>query len=92
MLVLFKTANCIYSLVQTTYLVSPCSPQMDVDDFEKTATDIFKEYFDHGDTQEVATSLEELSIRNIKHEVCSGRALLCCPNYGFLNEAHVYSV
>nr|CAA75614.1 MA3 [Suberites domuncula] len=52
-----------------TYLVSPSSSQMSALDFEKTAIEIFKEYFDHGDTQEVASSLEELSIKNIKHEV-----------------------
>ena len=42
---------------------------MSVQDFEKTAKEIFQEYFDHGDTQEVVGSLEELSIKNIKHEV-----------------------
>lgn len=44
---------------------------MDLDEFEKRAETIFKEYFDHGDPQEVATSLEEFNIRNIKHEVNS---------------------
>lgn len=52
-----------------TYLDSPSSPQMAADEFEKVAKLIFQEYFHHGDTQEVASSLEELSIRNIKHEV-----------------------
>lgn len=54
---------------EVMYLVSPSSPQMTVDEFEKTAKEIFQEYFDHGVTQEVASSLEELSIKNIKHEV-----------------------
>ena len=31
--------------------------------------ELFKEYFEHGDTQEVVDSLEELSIKNFKHEV-----------------------
>ena len=49
--------------------MSPSSPHLDLDEFEKRAETIFKEYFDHGDPQEVATSLEEFNIRNIKHEV-----------------------
>ena len=49
--------------------MSPSSPQMDPDEFVKRAETIFKEYFDHGDAQEVAASLEEFNIRNIKHEV-----------------------
>ena len=49
--------------------MSPSSPHMDLDEFEKRAETIFKEYFDHGDPQEVAASLEEFNIRNIKHEV-----------------------
>ncbi len=57
------------SLVFPQYLVSPSSPQMSSEEFEKTANEIFLEYFDHGDTAEVASSLEGLSIRNIKHEV-----------------------
>lgn len=54
---------------EESYLVSPSSPQMDPDEFVKRAETIFKEYFDHGDAQEVAASLEEFNIRNIKHEV-----------------------
>ena len=50
-------------------MVSPSSPQMDPEEFEKQAQVIFKEYFNHGDTQEVVDSLEEFNIRNIKHEV-----------------------
>ena len=51
--------------------MSPSSPQMDRDEFEKRAEAIFKEYFDHGDVQEVVASLDEFNIRNIKHEVSS---------------------
>ena len=58
-----------YLVSQESYLVSPSSPQMDRDEFVKRAETIFKEYFDHGDAQEVAASLEEFNIRNIKHEV-----------------------
>lgn len=54
---------------EASYLVSPSSPHMDLDEFEKRAENIFKEYFDHGDSQEVAASLEEFNIRNIKHEI-----------------------
>ena len=60
-----------YCVLQASYLVSPSSPHMDLDEFEKRAETIFKEYFDHGDPQEVAASLEEFNIRNIKHEVSS---------------------
>ena len=56
-------------MLQESYLVSPSSPEMDPDEFEKRAETIFKEYFDHGDVQEVAASLDEFNIRNIKHEV-----------------------
>ncbi len=42
---------------------------MSSEEFEKTTSEIFLEYFDHGDTSEVASSLEGLSIKNIKHEV-----------------------
>ena len=54
--------------------MSPSSPHMDLDEFEKRAEAIFKEYFDHGDVQEVAASLEEFNIRNIKHEVSNSWA------------------
>lgn len=49
--------------------MSPSSPHLDLNEFEKRAEEIFKEYFDHGDVQEVAASLEEFNIRNIRHEV-----------------------
>lgn len=54
---------------EESYLVSPSSPQMDLDEFEKRAEALFKEYFDHGDVQEVAAVLEEFNIRNMKHEI-----------------------
>lgn len=55
---------------------------MDVEDFEKAVTEILKEYFDHGDSDEVATSLEELNVRNIKHKV---------PFGDMINQAHAYT-
>lgn len=42
---------------------------MSREEFEKAATEIFQEYFDNGDTSEVASSLSELSIKNARHEV-----------------------
>ena len=50
---------------------SPTSPQLSSEEFEKTASETFLEYFDHGDTGEVASTLTELSIKNSKHEVGS---------------------
>ena len=54
---------------QETYVVSPSSPQMGQEQFQKQAEVIFKEYFDHGNTQEVADSLAEWNHKNYKHEV-----------------------
>ena len=59
----------VLAVMQETYVVSPSSPQIDSEEFEKQAKVIFQEYFNHGDTQEVADSLEEFNIKNIKHEV-----------------------
>lgn len=45
--------------------------------------EVFKEYFEHGDTQEVVESLEELSIKNFKHEVwlmCGGMLVVIHPS------------
>jgi programmed cell death protein 4 len=56
-------------LLQEEYVVSPSSPHMTLEDFEKSAVEMFMEYFEHGDTQEVAESLEEINIRNFKPEV-----------------------
>lgn len=52
-------------------MVSPSSPHMTLEEFEKTALELFKEYFEHGDTQEVVESLEEFNIKNFKPEVCT---------------------
>lgn len=57
--------------MQEEYLVSPSSPHMSLGEFEKTAMAMFREYFEHGDTQEVSDTLEELNIKNFKPEVCS---------------------
>jgi len=50
-------------------VVSPSSPHMTIQEFEKTAHVLFLEYFENGDTQEVADSLDELNIKNFKPEV-----------------------
>ena len=42
---------------------------MDQEQFQKQAEVIFKEYFDHGNTQEVADSLAEWNHKNYKHKV-----------------------
>ena len=53
-------------------MVSPSSPHMTLEEFEKTAHALFLEYFENGDTQEVCDSLDELNIKNFKPEVsCS---------------------
>lgn len=54
---------------QEAYVVSPSSPLLNKEEFQKQAVIIFKEYFDHGDTQEVAESLEDFNIWNLKHEI-----------------------
>ncbi len=51
-------------------MVSPSSPHMKLDEFERCAEALFKEYFQNGDTQEVADTLEEFNIKNFKAEVC----------------------
>lgn len=51
-------------------MVSPSSPHMSREEFERSAVALFMEYFEHGDTQEVADTLEEMSIKNFKSEVC----------------------
>lgn len=38
-------------------------------EFDKLATPIFQEYYNHADTQEVVTSLAELPICHLKHQV-----------------------
>lgn len=55
--------------LQEHYVVSPSSPHMSLEEFERNALELFKEYFEHGDTQEVVESLEEINIRNFKPEV-----------------------
>lgn len=42
---------------------------MTLEEFERNALEIFNEYFEHGDTQEVVDSLEEFNIKNFKPEV-----------------------
>ena len=54
---------------EETYVVSPSSPHMGQEQFQKQAEVIFKEYFDHGNTQEVADSLAEWNHKNYKHEI-----------------------
>ncbi len=49
--------------------MSPSSPHMTMSEFEKTAVALFQEYFENGDTQEVAVTLDELNIKNFKPEV-----------------------
>lgn len=38
-------------------------------EFERKAALLFREYFEHGDTQEVSDILEEVNIKNFKPEV-----------------------
>lgn len=52
-----------------SYIVSPSYQHMSVEEFRRQAVAIFKEYFEHGDTADVATSLVECNIQNIKREV-----------------------
>ena len=59
----------LLSIVQEEYVVSPSSPHMTLDEFEKKAVGLFKEYFEHGDTQEVVDTLNEYNIKNFKPEV-----------------------
>ncbi len=42
---------------------------MSLEEFERSSVELFREYFEHGDTQEVVDSLEELNIKNFKPEV-----------------------
>ena len=63
------TLTHTHTHTQETYVVSPSSPQMDQEQFQKQAEVIFKEYFDHGNTQEVADSLAEWNHKNYKHKV-----------------------
>ena len=44
-------------------------------EFEKCAEALFKEYFQNGDTQEVADTLEEYNIKNFKAEVKGPKCL-----------------
>ena len=50
-------------------MVSPSSPHMILGEFERKASSLFCEYFEHGDTQEVSDTLEEVNIKNFKPEV-----------------------
>ena len=52
-------------------MVTPSSPHMVLGDFEKRAVTLFREYFEHGDTQEVSDNLEEVNVKNFKPEVCT---------------------
>lgn len=42
--------------LKETYIVSPSYPHLSIEDFRKQAVAIFKEYFEHGDTADVAVS------------------------------------
>lgn len=46
--------SCSLSPLKETYVVSPSSPHLSIEDFRKQAVAIFKEYFEHGDTADVA--------------------------------------
>lgn len=61
--------RCFFLFFQAQFVVSPSSPHMTLEEFEKNTLEIFKEYFEHGDTQEVVDSLEEFNIKNFKPEV-----------------------
>jgi programmed cell death protein 4 len=52
-----------------TYTVSPSSPHLSIEEFRRQAVALFREYFEHGDTTDVAASLAECNIQNIKEEV-----------------------
>lgn len=54
--------NCVYETVV---------PPLDERDFEKTLTPIMQEYFEHGDTNEVAELLAELNLGPMRSEVPS---------------------
>ncbi|XP_061736466.1 programmed cell death protein 4b isoform X2 [Nerophis ophidion] len=54
--------NCVYETVV---------PPLDERDFEKTVTPIVQEYFEHGDTNEVAELLSELNLGPMRSEVPS---------------------
>uniref|UniRef100_A0A7N6C488 Programmed cell death protein 4 n=1 Tax=Anabas testudineus TaxID=64144 RepID=A0A7N6C488_ANATE len=54
--------NCVYETVV---------PPLDERDFEKTVTPIVQEYFEHGDTNEVAELLAELNLGPMRCEVPS---------------------
>ena len=49
--------------------MSPSSPQMSPVDFEKKAGALFREYFENDDLEEVAYTLGQFNIKNIKHQV-----------------------
>lgn len=80
--------NLNYVLIQAQFVVSPSSPHMTLEEFERNALEIFNEYFEHGDTQEVVDSLEEFNIKNFKPEVwmCAvSRAEVCCMHHIHVN-------
>ncbi|RVE75637.1 hypothetical protein OJAV_G00000740 [Oryzias javanicus] len=54
--------NCVYETVV---------PPLDEKDFEKTVTPIVQEYFEHGDTNEVAELLSDLNLGPMRSEVPS---------------------
>uniref|UniRef100_A0A3B3U5N4 Programmed cell death protein 4 n=1 Tax=Poecilia latipinna TaxID=48699 RepID=A0A3B3U5N4_9TELE len=54
--------NCVYETVV---------PPLDERDFEKTVTPIVQEYFEHGDTNEVAELLADLNLGPMRSEVPS---------------------
>ncbi|XP_015228162.1 PREDICTED: programmed cell death protein 4 [Cyprinodon variegatus] len=54
--------NCVYETVV---------PPLDERDFEKTVTPIVQEYFEHGDTNEVAELLAEMNLGPMRSEVPS---------------------
>lgn len=54
--------NCVYETVV---------PPLDEKDFEKTLTPIVQEYFEHGDTNEVAELLADLNLGPMRSEVPS---------------------
>lgn len=54
---------------QGDYVVEKISPLVTPEEFDEIVKPIFLEYFDHGSTQEVATSLEEVNISKMRPRV-----------------------
>jgi programmed cell death protein 4 len=57
---------------EDAYIESPPTPHLKLDEFQKEAETLFKEYFNNSDKEEVLHTLNELNIKNIKPEIiCS---------------------